>query len=310
MEILHLPDNIKVHYAGVEIMNEFLVVPEVGISYALFTCFPFVDKAVFGKTKSPIMPLRTMKNPAVEIPRIICDNMRHVIQDSGLYTLMFGSHKGTCDEKMIHKWYDGVVEFTLNHGRPCTCVEVDCQKIIGAEKTWEFREKIKKDLPNNRIINAYHIEDGRKGLDRMIEFSDYIAVSVQELRFLGKKEYAYALASYIKEKKPEIDIHLLGCTDFNLLKKCSFCTSCDSTSWLSSMRYGYVSDYASKHLDIEKVKQFFGEDSYNTVYEYLPKNAQNLLLYAEFLKRKYEKYAGNQDFHYIKELTYKQKTTK
>ena len=58
---------------------------------------------------------------------------------------------------------------------------------------------MKIELPDNRIINVFHIEDGMKGLDRLIEFSDYIAVSVPELRILGKKNHTVKLAHYIKK---------------------------------------------------------------------------------------------------------------
>jgi len=128
---------------------------------------------------------------------------------------MFGSHKGKKDEKLMDAWYNGLVKFTLNNNNNATCVEVDCQKILGVEKAWEYRERFKNDMPN-RIINVFHKEDGQKGLDRLIEFSDYIAISIPELRIMKKKNYTYELASYIKNKKPSIDIHLLGCTEYDL----------------------------------------------------------------------------------------------
>lgn len=300
MEALRLPDNMKVHFAGTEVQNSFIALKELGVSYGLFTCFPFVDKAIFGKTKCPIMPLKSQKKPAVDIPAHICQNMKHVIQDSGLFTLMFGARKGIGKE-VVFKWYDGLVEFTLNHGQPCTCVEIDCQKILGVDQAWEFREKLRKDLPNNRIINVFHLEDGMKGLDRLIEYSDYIAISVPELRIANKKEYVYTLASYIKEKKPDIDIHLLGCTEVELLRKCNFCTTCDSSSWTSPMRYGCINDYHVSDLDNEKVKAYFGEHKYNKVAEYLKKNVSTILVSVEAAKRKHEKYAGNQDYYYCYE---------
>lgn len=183
MEVLHLPDNIKVHYAATEVQNQYLAVKAMGCNYGLYTAFPFCERMVFGKGKSPIMPFKWQKSdPARLIPQEVCTHMKHVIQDSGLFTLMFGSQAGKHDERIINRWYDALVEFTLNHGQPVTCVEVDCQKVLGVEKAWEFRERMKRDLPHNRQINVFHVEDGRGGLDRLIEFSDYIAISVPELR--------------------------------------------------------------------------------------------------------------------------------
>jgi hypothetical protein len=296
MEELHLPDNIKVHFAACEGQNQFLAVERLGVRYGLYTCFPFVERKVFSSGKSPIMPLRWMNDPARDIPRNICKKMKHVIQDSGLFTLMFGSRSGKKDESLINSWYDNLVEFTLAHGCPVTCVEVDCQKVLGVDKAWEFRERIKKDLPNNRIINVFHLEDGKKGIDRLIEFSDYIAISVPELRFAGKVKQVPSLARYVKNKKPSIDIHLLGCTELELLRQCSFCTSCDSTTYVGGKRYGFIKGHHISSISRQKVVELIGEDAYSYINEY--NNEQNtnfLALSVELLKRDYERAAGQQN---------------
>ena len=141
-----------------------------------------------------------MTKPETELPQELCKWNKHVIQDSGLFTLMFGARKGKKDESLINKWYDALIEFTLAHGMPVTCVEVDCQKVLGVDKAWEFRERMRNDLPNNRIINVFHLEDGQKGLDRLIEFSEYIAISVPELRIANKKTSCHNLRDISKRK--------------------------------------------------------------------------------------------------------------
>lgn len=298
MEELHLPNNIKVHFAGCEVQNQFLAVRKLGVSYALYTAFPFVERMVFGKGLSPIMPLKTMTNPAVDIPRLCASSMKHCIQDSGLFTLMFGSRKGDHGESVVNKWYDKLVEFTNTHGNGATCVELDCQKVLGVEKAWEFRERMRKDLPSNRIINVFHLEDGMKGLDRLIEYSDYIAISVPELRFAGKKKLVYPLARYIKRKRFKIDIHLLGCTELALLEKCRFCTSADSTSYKSGIRYGYVSNHHISTIRTDKIKEVVGQDNYDSIRETASEaNTNALCLSIEILKRKYQKAAGYQDYY-------------
>ena len=126
---LHLPDNIKVHFAGGEVQNQFIAASILGVVYSLYTCFPWVERMVFKEAKSPIMPLRWMKGEDTSrlIPQYIFHHSKHTIQDSGLFTLMFGSHKSAKkDESLINLWYDGLIEFTLNHGCPVTCVECDC----------------------------------------------------------------------------------------------------------------------------------------------------------------------------------------
>lgn len=299
MEELRLPNNVKVHFAGCEVQNQFLALKELGVNYGLYTAYPFVERLVFGKGVSPIMPLKWQKdNPYKEIPKYIMDNMKHVIQDSGLFTLMFGSQQGRKDETLINKWYDGLVRYTNEFTQGVTMVEVDCQKVLNSSKAWEFRERLRNDCPNNRIINVFHLEDGSKGLDRLIEFSDYIAISVPELRIAGKANKVPALAAYIKRKKPSIDIHLLGCTELKLLRQCRFCTSADSTTWTIGKRYGYIEEKHISSINTEKIKQHYGEDVYKRVQEYNKKeyNTNFLLLQVDKLKHTYEKTCGCQDY--------------
>lgn len=298
MEVLHLPDNIKVHWAGGEVIQQYIIAHTLGVQYTLYTAFPFVERMVFDKYVSPLIPFKWMTKPAIELPQELFKHNRHVIQDSGLFTLMFGARKGKKDEALINKWYDALVEFTLNHECPVTCVEVDCQKVLGVEKAWEFRERMRNDLPNNRIINVFHLEDGQKGLDRLIEFSEYIAISVPELRIANKKNFVPQLARYIKKKKPDIDIHLLGCTELALLNECNFCTSADSTTWTCHKRFGFIEGRHVSGIQTEKIKEIVGTENYNIFREYHNEmNVNTLVLSTLMLKSKYEKAAGNQDYN-------------
>ena len=245
------------------------------------------------------MPYDWQKDdPFDKIPRHIISSERHVIQDSGLFTLMFGSQKGKKDQTLLNKWYDALVEFTLAHAPGATCVEVDCQKVLGVEKAWEFRERMKRDLPNNRIINVFHLEDGQKGLDRLIEFAEYIAISVPELRFAGKKNHTYQVARYIKSRKPNIDIHLLGCTELALLDKCRFCTSADSTTYIAGKRYGFIKGKHISRIKTKEVQELVGIEKWERIHKYNNETNTNFLcLNIELLKRDYQKHAGNQDYY-------------
>lgn len=286
--------NIKVHFAGAEVMNQFYAVEKLGINYSLYTAFPFLERKVLNSKKSPLMPCH-LKGNDYEIPKYVASKSKHCIQDSGLFTLMFGSHKGQKDEKLMNAWYDGLVDFTLNNNNNATCVEVDCQKILGVEKAWEYRERFKKDIPN-RIINVFHKEDGQKGLDRLIDFSDYIAISVPELRFLGQKNSVVQIANYIKNKKPNIDIHLLGCTELKFLKELSFCSSADSTTYIAGKRYGYIKGKHIKNIKKQNVIELVGEEIYNFINVW--NNEQNtnfLCLNIYYLNQQYNLYAGSQD---------------
>jgi|SRR5690625_1629402 len=282
--------NLKVHFASSEALAHYVILKKLGLKYNLYTAYPFVSDMI---KRNP----QKLTKRELEILQTLTKGMNHTIQDSGLFTLMFGAKKGKKDKKMISNWYDALIDFTKQHNNGATVVEVDCQKVLGPKEAWVFRERMKKDLPNNRQINVFHIEDGQKGLDRLIEFSDYIALSIPELRFAGKKNHVITLANYIKSKKPEIDIHLLGCTEKRLLQKLKFCTSSDSTSYLSGVRYGFIEQRHISRIKPEKVKQLVGEKTYNSILKTY-KNANNLNgiildIYNE--RQKYIKYAGNQE---------------
>lgn len=299
MRELRCPDNVKVHFAGGEVSLHHKICVELGVRYALYTCYPWVERKIFTKAKSPIVPCEWQKpDTAKLIPQFICGKSLHVIQDSGLFTLMFGSQKDSQkDSRLINRWYDGLVEFTLNHGQPVTCVEVDCQKVLGVDAAWDFRQRMKKDLPNNRIINVFHLEDGQKGLDRLIEFSEYIAISVPELRFAGKKNMVPYLARYIKRKKPSIDLHLLGCTELALLNECSFATSADSTTWSCGNRFGFIDGKNIHTINVEKVKALYSPDRWERIVAGLSDwYAAGICVQVEKLKPQYRKAAGNQDY--------------
>jgi hypothetical protein len=295
--------NLKVHFAGLENQDFAQVLHECGgINYSLFTVFPFIANEV------GIKPMK-MKTCTIESPIYLQNSSRHTIMDSGLFTLMFGAHAGKRDYKFIDRWYNLIIQFVLQNQYNKTVVEVDCQKILGVEKAWEFRERMKIDLPNNRQINVFHKEDGQKGLDRLIEFSDYIAISVPELRALGQKNYTSKLAHYIKNKKPSIDIHLLGCTENKLLKELNFCSTSDSTSWQQVNRFGVLKyndgvktmSARNSNISIDNLMDRYKERLVKILSKWMevtPKRLDYYSKYAiagELLKMQYTTYAGNQD---------------
>ena len=299
-------ENLKVHFAGCEsLIRSNIILQGAKVNYALFTIFPYLCQQ-FGIKHN-------YQNKGVtyeEVSNLNYINSKHCIQDSGLFSLMFGSYKGKKDEEFIYRWYEELIKLTIKGEFKGTVVEVDCQKVLGVEKSWKLREQMKIDLPDNRQINVFHKEDGQKGLDRIIEFSDYIAISVPELRALKQKNYTNKIAYYIKNKKPSIDIHLLGCTENKLLKELNFCTSSDSTSWVSFNKYGWfhynngIKSIAIKKSNINKetLKATYYQ-RLNRIFEISRvKQTESLTYYhacdlmqAEFFLKQYSFYAGNQD---------------
>jgi hypothetical protein len=290
-----LGNNIKVHFAGTEQIDHALVIHKVPVYYYLFTVFPFIAPRI-GIKPFPILVKKLF------VPKELEKIAKHLIMDSGLFTLMFGSHAGNRDKAFLDNYFALLIDFIQTNKLSCTCVEIDCQKVLGIDAAWEYRYKM-RDMLQNKQINVFHIEDGQKGLDRLIEFSDYIAVSVPEIRLVKQnhKEAVYQLACYIKNKKPGIDIHLLGCTEAELLKRCRFCTSSDSTSWQQPNRYGHIGNYHVSSIKTERLDE--AVDAVRSMFNYcgITETQYRLKYYSYFYvsglvhKRKYESIAGNQD---------------
>lgn len=301
--IVQNQSNLKVHFAGLENQDFAEVLHKCGgIKYSLFTVFPYLAP------KLGIKPMK-MKTCTLESEKYLSIASRHHIMDSGLFTLMFGAHAGKRTSNEIELWYRSLIEFIQQNNVKATCVEVDCQKVLGAEAAWKYRLQMKKDLPHTRQINVFHLDDGKNGLDRMIEFSDYIAISVPELRVAGKKNYTQHIANYIKNKKPNIDIHLLGCTELKLLKELNFCSSSDSTSWQQVNRYGSLKyndgsktlAVKNRNINNDKLFSLYKEDVKNIISKWNAPTDKRLDYYCKYalastlLKKQYSIYAGNQD---------------
>lgn len=150
-------NNIKVHFAGSdggEIFYAALLAAQT--KYRLFSCYKYILKC---------RPDDDFRLPADHVIRVQDTVNRHVIQDSGLFTLMFGAGKGqTQTLESLTEWQDKLIAFVQQNNLRCTCVELDCQKVLGVREAWYFRERMKKLLDNPQI-NVFHFEDGMRGLD-------------------------------------------------------------------------------------------------------------------------------------------------
>lgn len=293
--------NIKVHFAGSENGNFLYDLIAADAKYTLYSPYRYIlDKDVDSDFKVP----RSEKLATMDALYLRQGHFRHIIQDSGLFTLMFNPKiKQDFNYEFLEQWQDKLINFITQNDLNVTAVEVDCQKLLGVRAAWKLRERMKLKLPN-RQINVFHFEDGKDGLDALIDFSEYIAISVPEIRKIHKGTYkkdTIRLAHYIKNRKPSIDIHLLECTQGSILQHTTFCTSCDSSSWLRGGRYGmyngrHVSTmYIDKQVERwEEIKKLLDEDGKsiwtNTAELY---NARASIV-ASLDKKRFEKICGNQ----------------
>lgn len=223
---------MKVCLAGLENDAHANIIHEQGIPNGLWSCFRlafrrFKNARISSKIKMPI------------IERLHYETK---IMDSGLFSLMFGKYRELCtNENDVLRWYDAMIETIYEHDIRSTIVECDCQKITSPQFAWKLREKMRNDLPNHEIINVFHLEDGPAGFERLIEFSDYVAISVPELRIAyGKHHIEKMIPLGMKVISKNKKLHYLGFTSFQSIHKCRFATSCDSTSWIAAVRYPQI----------------------------------------------------------------------
>lgn len=295
-----LGDNIKVHFAGSDGQENFhAALAAAETHYRLYSCYKYIVN------KTPDADFRLPPNHVILTEE---RTNRHVIQDSGLFTLMFGAKKGQVQtRKTLTQWQDKLMAFVRQNRLRAACVEIDCQKVLGVEDAWYFWERMRRELDNPQI-NVFHFEDGKRGLDSLIDFSSYLALSIPELRIIKPKTFredTRQLVRYIKERKPEIDIHLLGCTDMKIIAENRFCTSADSTSWLAGVRYGYIDDGVRKGHMRQFRRDLFQERSGKirailasrgvALAEKSVDHITNASLCATICKRKYEQLAGPQN---------------
>lgn len=103
--------NLKVHFAGCEeMLRGSIILKAINHKYSLFTAFPFICDELgikhgfpnYGFTYSDIVKLNDI-------------NSNHSIQDSGLFSLMFGKFSGVKNIETLEKWYNKLIEIELKN---------------------------------------------------------------------------------------------------------------------------------------------------------------------------------------------------
>ena len=137
----------KVHFAGSdggEIFYAALLAAQT--KYRLFSCYKYILKC---------RPDDDFRLPADHVIRVQDTVNRHVIQDSGLFTLMFGAGKGqTQTLESLTEWQDKLIAF-VQQTSPLYLCRAGLQKVLGVREAWYFRERMKKLLDNPQI-NVFH----------------------------------------------------------------------------------------------------------------------------------------------------------
>lgn len=262
---------MKVHFASGP--GEEVYLKAAGINYSLFSYHYLRGKS------APIPAIKFM------------NECKHAIMDSGLFTMMFGSeaHIKRTEQDLI-KMLDDYAQFVIDHNYKHSMVEYDVQKIFSPELAWDLRRHLKAKVPNT-VINVYHLEDGNP--DKLIEFSDYMAVSIPELRKHSSRKELIAIGDYILNKcvAKGKRVHMLGCTEKSLLMRWRAAYSCDSSTWKSMARWN---NFKLDSGDIPILKKQYVDQVDDKLGS--GKSVSNSFYYsARILRIQYEKWAGRQD---------------
>ena len=170
-------------------------------------------------------------------------NINFII-DSGLFTMMFGAGRNNVYTKEdLLKYTDKYLETINKIGYEDYIVEMDVHKILGINELQIFREKMCQKYNPNKIIFVFHYEEGFKNWKELVKKYNFIAISIPELRIIyknQKEKIIQLIKTMIKEArviKPNINIHLLGCTQSDFMLQNGY-TTADSTSWTFGGRSG------------------------------------------------------------------------
>lgn len=238
--------DIKIHFALSRApLRDLVILRTLGVNYILSTAYPWPDK-----------PIREWQ---------YYGEFKHVIVDSGLFTIMFGAQGNrTWDYKDIRgflKKYMNTIRLMLQTW-DClntSFVDFDTQRIIGCEKTDDLRKELYDNFPTLDFIHPYHIPDGRDGLDYLIDTYDHLAISVPELRINAKhgaEYYVKHLTEYAMNRKPSLRIHELGCTQMKALRHVAhLADTADSSTWSQGLRFGRIGARHCSQLKPEAYEQ-------------------------------------------------------
>lgn len=240
-------DNIKVYFASAENIQNQAGIRYGGVHYALFSAYPLIAKKMKLKCAS-------FMNGAVierdEIPAVTSRNFKHVIMDSGIYTLAYGGMQNKLNDfELWYDYYTHMMDMVKTLPSNITVAEFDCQDALGIQTAWDMRNEMRKWYPDRDVINIWHpYSDGVEGLYKLIEYTNYLGLPVRG--FLSKGDNLTRILMEVQRRKPGLRVHLFGGTSRKALTQGrQLAYSADSTAWNEGTRYGTISHMKKRHIN-------------------------------------------------------------
>ena len=96
-------------------------------------------------------------------------------------------------------------------------------------------------------IPVWHRTRGREEFFRLCDEYSYIALGGIAVKHIRQTEYKYFPWFIYEAHKRNCQIHGLGMTNFQVIRKCHF-DSVDSTTWVAAQRYGIIYKFDGKSI--------------------------------------------------------------
>lgn len=182
--------------------------------------------------------------PAISVPRLqewVSTPGTEWIMDSGLFTYMFGSEKGTITSyEQAYAYASKYVEFMHELSWKGGVVECDVQRLLDRDACDKLRTDV-FDKSGLDVIYVWHLPETIDGLREMGATRKRMSLSIPELRQVYGTGVALRdvttklMAVATEQDRPERRIHLLGNTESGLMLERA--DSGDSSSWMAGVRY-------------------------------------------------------------------------
>lgn len=172
--------------------------------------------------------------------------------DSGAFTFMENTHKGTVD------WDEYIERYAafIRRNKIDKFFELDIDSVVGYERVLELRAKLER-LVRHPSIPVWHLSRGIKEFYRMCDDYDYVAIGGIVSKEIPATKYGFFPAMIREAHSRGAKIHGLGFTKVSELKKCHF-DSVDSTAWTTGNRFGFVYQFKNGEMikhDVPKGKR-------------------------------------------------------
>ena len=169
--------------------------------------------------------------------------------DSGAFTFMTGSHKGSIN------WDEYVEDYArfINKHDIKLFFELDIDSVVGLQEVERLREKLEA-LTGKKPIPVWHKNRGKEYFIKMCENYPYVALGGIVTKEIPRQKYEKGFPWFIKTAHlHRCKIHGLGYTTILNLPKYHF-DSVDSTAWLYGNRGGYLYKFNPSKGTMDQLK--------------------------------------------------------